>query len=170
MFWQRWCEGIPTLAMPVGGETSDGRLPSCLRAVRILAVGTVALLGPSVPNAAIAGQAQPGGMLWVAATAGTVGAAIVACPVQGILPLEDQGQAMRTAFRAVAMLATPGYALLKLGIAVGLTGVAAGTLALTFDPDVAVDPLHAGWAGDWWLAPQHVSCEEPVHLVATRAR
>jgi hypothetical protein len=72
---------------------------------------------------------------------------------------------MRAAFRTGTVVATPIYAVLKTGVALGLSGAAAWMLVLTFDPGAARDPLRAGWTGDWWLRPQHATCEAPIRLI-----
>jgi len=116
---------------------------------------------------AASSQAQPEGALWAAASLGTLGAALAACPVAGIRPLEEQSGAMRTALTTGTVVATPIYAVLKTGVALGLSGAAAWMLALTFDPGTARTSLHAGWTGDWWLRPQHATCEEPIRLIVS---
>ena len=121
----------------------------------------------AVPGSAPAAgaQAQPEGALWAAAAIGTLGGVLAACPVGGIPPLREQSRPMRVAFRTGTIIATPVYAVLKTGVALALSGAATWMLVLTFDPGAARTPLRAGWTGDWWLRPQHGTCEEPIRLI-----
>ncbi len=112
-------------------------------------------------------QAQPQAGLWVAATVVTAGALLAACPAQVLEPVARQSRGMRGAIWTAATLVTPIYAALKGGVAGG--GVVAGywMLLLSFDTGAATAVLNAGRRGDWWIRPEHVTCEQPIELIAS---
>jgi hypothetical protein len=39
-------------------------------------------------------------------------------------------------------------------------------LLLSFDTGEATAVLNTGRHGDWWIRPEHVTCERPIELIA----
>ena len=135
----------------------------------LLAVGYLhPASAPAAPTAAPAGQRQPQGALWSLATLATAGGILAACPVSGIRPLEEQSPIMRQILSATALLLTPAYAGVKAGVAGAGTIAGYWMLLLSFDPEEARATIDIAGNGDWRLRPAHMTCEEPIHLLASR--
>jgi hypothetical protein len=127
----------------------------------------ITLLPALSRSAEVPTQAQPQGALWVAGTMATAGALLAACPAQILQPFARQSRPMRSAIWTAAALATPVYVALKGGMAGG--GLVAGywMLLLSFDAHEATGVLDTGRHGDWWIRPEHVTCERPIELIAS---
>jgi hypothetical protein len=74
---------------------------------------------------------------------------------------------MRGVFTATATVLTPGYTVLKAAMAGAGIGVSYWMALLTFDQELARGSIEILGKGDWWLKPGHLTCEEPIRLLAS---
>jgi hypothetical protein len=104
--------------------------------------------------------------LWSLATLTTAGGILAACPVSGLQPLDEQSAAMRGVLTATATVLTPGYTALKAAIAGAGIGASYWMFLLSFDQEFARATIDTMGKGDWRLRPGHLTCEEPIRLLA----
>jgi hypothetical protein len=127
-------------------------------------------LQPGVSRAVAASSSQAGQAqtaLWNLATLTTAGGILAACPVSGIQPLEQQSSAMRGIYTATASVLTPGYTVLKAAVAGAGIGVSYWMALISFDRELARGSFEIMGKGDWWLKPGHLTCEQPIRLLAS---
>lgn len=126
---------------------------------------------PTIARAAPAAshQAQPQGALWSLATLATAGGILAACPVSGIRPLDEQSPLMRGILAATAIVVTPPYTVLKAAVAGAGAGAGCWMFLLSFDRELARATVGITGNGDWRLKAGHMTCEEPIRLLASES-
>ena len=135
---------------------------------RILVAMLIVLcvLGAGIPRVHAAEQDQTFAALWTVGTIASAGITLAACPVAGIAPVSQQSEAMRGALTAASLVATPAYFSLKAAMAAGTAMLGYWMLLLSFDPDYAEATVKRGGRGDWYIRPDHVTCQQPIELLA----
>jgi len=126
-----------------------------------------ALATPSSSASSAGAQAKTA--LWNLATLGTAGGILAACPVSGLQPLDQQPGAMRGILSATATVLTPGYTALKAAVAGAGIGAGYWMMLLSFDQELARGTIETMGKGDWRLRAGHLTCEEPIHLLAPKS-